>query len=230
MKKKGIIKCPVCQNETAQYLCPVCGYDLEHDYIIHNLLTSLDEEEIEAYQKKIDKLKEINETKQKLSVCKDDKTASFSPHSFNEVEKIADALKQHKTVLVSLESTSYDEGMKLLDFLKGCVYMGNGNINEISRFMLAITAKDSQFISFKLESFSDATKVADVLKKHNSILVDLNSIDIAQHRKIINFLAGCVYLNERYISRVSTGIYAISINDFLMEDTDIIFEEEYDND
>lgn len=227
---KKITKCPVCQNETNQNLCSICGYDLEHDYIIHNLASSLDEVEIEAYQKKIAKLKEIYESKQKLAAHKDDQTVLFKPFSYDEVEKIADALKIHKTVIISLESMSDDEGMKMIDFLKGCVYMENGNINEISRFLFVITAKDSQFISFRLESFSAATKVADVLKKHNSILIDLNSLDIDQHSKIINFLTGCVYLGEGYISKVSNGIYVITINDLFENYMDIIFEEECDND
>lgn len=231
MKKKVITKCPVCQNETDQDLCLVCGYDLEHDYIIHNLSSSLAKEEIKAYQEKIDKLKEISELKQKKIVFRDDKTILFQPQRFNESKKIADALKLHNTLLISLERMPYNDAHSLLDFLKGCVYMENADINEISKYMFAITTKDSQFISFKLESFSDATKVADVLKKHNSILLDLNDIDIAKRREIINFLAGCVYLNEGYISEVSTGIYVITINDILMDDMEIVFDEEKcDND
>lgn len=133
-------KCPVCQNETDQNLCPVCGYDLEHDYIIHNLFSFLDEDEIEAYQKKIDKLKEINESKQKNIVHKDDQTVLFQLHSFSETIKIADALKLHNNLLVSLENISRDESQRVIDFLTGCVYMEGGTMSRIGSWMFAITA------------------------------------------------------------------------------------------
>lgn len=52
-------KCPVCENETDNGICPICGYELENDIRLNKLSRLLSIEEIKKYYEKIDILKDI---------------------------------------------------------------------------------------------------------------------------------------------------------------------------
>lgn len=76
-------KCPVCGKSSTQSLCPECGYNLELDDKMHRLSSQLSRQEIENYQKQIQRLKVIynNKMKQMSSMV-----------SYSEVQKYKDQL------------------------------------------------------------------------------------------------------------------------------------------
>ncbi|MDA8354430.1 MAG: cell division protein SepF [Firmicutes bacterium] len=54
------------------------------------------------------------------------------PRSYDEVQNIADYLKNNRTTVVSLQRLPQDEATKVIDFLSGTVYALNGNISKLS--------------------------------------------------------------------------------------------------
>lgn len=54
------------------------------------------------------------------------------PRSFDEVQSIADYLKNNRTTVVSLQRLPKDEAFRVIDFLSGTVYALNGNISKLS--------------------------------------------------------------------------------------------------
>lgn len=58
-KGEKTMLCPVCENETASGICPICGYELENDIMINKLSYQLSNKEIINYQTKIKHLKDI---------------------------------------------------------------------------------------------------------------------------------------------------------------------------
>ncbi|WP_342778360.1 cell division protein SepF [Melghirimyces algeriensis] len=54
------------------------------------------------------------------------------PRSYEDVQNIADHLRNHRTTVVNLKRLPKDEACRVIDFLSGTVYALNGNINKLS--------------------------------------------------------------------------------------------------
>lgn len=65
----------------------------------------------------------------------------FSPTSFNDVEKIIDALKGGKTAIVHLNELKTDTALRILDMLSGAIYAIEGGVYEMEKniFMFSPT-------------------------------------------------------------------------------------------
>ena len=46
-------KCPICEQESNESICPICGYPLQTDIQYHKMITALSQEEIHEYQTRI---------------------------------------------------------------------------------------------------------------------------------------------------------------------------------
>jgi cell division inhibitor SepF len=54
------------------------------------------------------------------------------PRSFDEVQPIADQLKERRPVVINLESVDKDTGQKFLNFLSGTIYALDGTMQRVS--------------------------------------------------------------------------------------------------
>lgn len=61
------------------------------------------------------------------------------PERFEEAATIADNLNERRTVVLNLESTNRDVARRLLDFLSGVAYAGNGQIKRVANSTYIIT-------------------------------------------------------------------------------------------
>lgn len=61
------------------------------------------------------------------------------PERFEEAASIADNLNSKRTVVLNLESTNRDIARRLLDFLSGVAYAGNGQIKRVANSTYIIT-------------------------------------------------------------------------------------------
>lgn len=53
------------------------------------------------------------------------------PASYDEAQMIADHLKAHRSVIVNLHRSPYDQALRVVDFLSGCVYALGGNMQKL---------------------------------------------------------------------------------------------------
>ena len=60
------------------------------------------------------------------------KVMLMKPERFENAVEIADHLKGRRTVVLNLESTPREEAKRLLDFLSGVTYAGEGKIKKIA--------------------------------------------------------------------------------------------------
>lgn len=65
----------------------------------------------------------------------------FSPTSYNDVEKIIDAIKSGKTAIVHLTELKTDTAIRVLDMLSGAIYALDGGVYEMEKniFMFSPT-------------------------------------------------------------------------------------------
>lgn len=61
------------------------------------------------------------------------------PERFEEAASIADNLNERRTVVLNLEGTNRDVARRLLDFLSGVAYAGNGQIKRVANSTYIIT-------------------------------------------------------------------------------------------
>ncbi len=65
------------------------------------------------------------------SIQQSSKVILCEPRIYDEVQEIADHLKNRKTVVINLQRVTTDQGMRIVDFLSGTVYAIGGDINKL---------------------------------------------------------------------------------------------------
>ena len=90
-----------------------------------------EEEPVEGAQKK-NKVVNIHATTQL-------KVVLVKPERFENASEIADHLKEKRTVVLNLESTNKDVARRLIDFLSGVAYAGEGKIKKVAANTYIIT-------------------------------------------------------------------------------------------
>lgn len=67
------------------------------------------------------------------------KVVLVKPERFENASEIADHLKDKRTVVLNLESTNKDVSRRLIDFLSGVAYAGEGKIKKVAANTYIIT-------------------------------------------------------------------------------------------
>ena len=67
------------------------------------------------------------------------KVVLVKPERFENASEIADHLKDKRTVVLNLESTNKDVARRLVDFLSGVAYAGEGKIKKVAANKYLIT-------------------------------------------------------------------------------------------
>ena len=67
------------------------------------------------------------------------KVVLVNPERFEDASEIADHLKEKRTVVLNLESTNKDVARRLIDFLSGVAYAGEGKIKKVAANTYIIT-------------------------------------------------------------------------------------------
>ncbi|WNF35538.1 cell division protein SepF [Bacillaceae bacterium IKA-2] len=65
------------------------------------------------------------------SVQKSAKVMLLEPRTYDEVQDIADHLKNRKAVVINLQRISLDQAKRIVDFLSGTVYAIGGDIQKL---------------------------------------------------------------------------------------------------
>ena len=67
------------------------------------------------------------------------KVVLVKPERFESASEIADHLKEKRTVVINLEDTNKDIARRLIDFLSGVAYAGEGKIKKVAANTYLIT-------------------------------------------------------------------------------------------
>lgn len=67
------------------------------------------------------------------------KVVLVKPERFENASEIADQLKDKRTIVLNLESTNKDVARRLIDFLSGVAYAGEGKIKKVAANTYIIT-------------------------------------------------------------------------------------------
>lgn len=64
------------------------------------------------------------------------------PQSFDAIKEIADNIKEKRSVIVNLESVSYEDGRRIIDFLSGTAHALDGTIQKVSKLIFLVAPRD----------------------------------------------------------------------------------------
>lgn len=69
---------------------------------------------------------------------------------------------------------------------------------------------DMKMIVFHPVAYDDAQSIADNLKSHKPIIVNMEELDGATAQRVLDFLLGAVYALDGSISKISRGIFLVA--------------------
>lgn len=72
------------------------------------------------------------------------------------------------------------------------------------------TTTQLQVVLVKPERYENATEIADHLKEKRTVVLNLESTNKDQARRILDFLSGVAYTNDGQIKRVANNTYIIT--------------------
>ena len=64
-----------------------------------------------------------------------------------------------------------------------------------------------EVVLFRPGSFNDTSKAADDLRNRKAVIVNMENVDKAMARRVVDFLSGCVYALEGTVKKVAQSAY-----------------------
>ena len=83
------------------------------------------------------------------------KVVLVKPERFENASEIADHLKEKRTVVMNLESTHKDIARRLVDFLSGVAYAGEGKIKKVAANTYIITPYNVDILGDLIDELED---------------------------------------------------------------------------
>ena len=97
------------------------------------------------------------------------KVVLVKPDRFENASEIADQLKDKRTVVLNLESTNKDVARRLIDFLSGVAYAGEGKIKKVA----ALSQYTTSFQYFVIQNKKVAANTYIITPYHVELEGDL---------------------------------------------------------
>ncbi len=64
-----------------------------------------------------------------------------------------------------------------------------------------------EVVLFRPGSFNDTSKAADDLRSHRAVIVNMENVDKAMARRVVDFLSGCVYALDGDVKKIAQSAY-----------------------
>ena len=69
------------------------------------------------------------------------------------------------------------------------------------------TGAKQEVVLFRPVSFGDTTKAADSLRNNKAVVLNLENVDKAMSRRVVDFLSGCVYALSGSVKKIAQSAY-----------------------
>ncbi|HIT33752.1 MAG TPA: cell division protein SepF [Candidatus Faecousia intestinigallinarum] len=73
--------------------------------------------------------------------------------------------------------------------------------------VLNMNSNKQEVVLFRAKSFNDATKAADDLKNRKAVILNMENVDKALTRRVVDFLTGCIYALEGDVKKIANASY-----------------------
>ena len=82
--------------------------------------------------------------------------------------------------------------------------------NESGSFsgkVLSMNSNKPSVVLFRPTSFNEATKAADDLRERKAVIVNMENVDAAMARRVVDFLSGCAYALDGKVKKIALATY-----------------------
>ena len=73
--------------------------------------------------------------------------------------------------------------------------------------ILNTTSGKQEVVLFRPTSFSDTTRAADDLRSRKAVVVNMENVDKAMARRVVDFLSGCAYAVDGKVKKIAQATY-----------------------
>ena len=73
--------------------------------------------------------------------------------------------------------------------------------------VLNMSSNRQAVVLFRPTSFNDTSKAADELNNRKAVIVNMENVDKAMARRVVDFLSGCVYSLEGTVKKIAQSAY-----------------------
>ena len=73
--------------------------------------------------------------------------------------------------------------------------------------VLSMNSNKPSVVLFRPTSFNEATKAADDLRDRRAVIVNMENVDPAMARRVVDFLSGCAYALEGKVKKIALATY-----------------------
>ena len=87
---------------------------------------------------------------------------------------------------------------------------GSSRSTGFSGQVLNMNSGKQDVVLFHPSSFNDCTKAADDLRDRKGIIVNLENVDKALSRRVVDFLTGCAYALDGKVNKIAQSTYLFS--------------------
>lgn len=79
--------------------------------------------------------------------------------------------------------------------------------SSFSGHVVGSSGKQQEVVLFHAKTFGDATKAADELRNKKAVILNMENIDKALTRRVVDFLSGCVYALDGKVKKIAQSTY-----------------------
>ena len=83
----------------------------------------------------------------------------------------------------------------------------NAPSTGFSGAVLNRNSSKQEVVLFRPGSFNDTTKAADDLKANKAVIVNMENVDKAMARRVVDFLSGCAYSLDGSVKKIAQAAY-----------------------
>ncbi|MBQ9147979.1 MAG: cell division protein SepF [Oscillospiraceae bacterium] len=73
--------------------------------------------------------------------------------------------------------------------------------------VLNMHSNKQEVVLFRPTSFNDSSKAADNLRNRKAVVINLENVDKAMARRVVDFLSGCVYSMDGSVKKIAQSAY-----------------------
>ena len=81
------------------------------------------------------------------------------------------------------------------------------NERSFSGQVLSMNSNKQEVVLFHAKSFDDAAKAADELRRKKAIILNMENVDKALTRRVVDFLSGSVYALDGSVKKIAQSTY-----------------------
>ena len=83
----------------------------------------------------------------------------------------------------------------------------SGNDRGFSGQVMGMGSNKQEVVLFHAKSFDDAASAADELRKRKAIILNMENVDKALTRRVVDFLSGAVYALDGSVKKIAQATY-----------------------